>query len=86
MIRKEKTVDAHDGHPTIAIRANEPAKLKFLLSVEEAAGALSLSRTRLFALLKDEQIISVKVGGLRRIPVTALHEYVERLTSLRRVG
>jgi len=50
-----------------------------LLTVEEAAQCLSLGRTTLYALLKDGQITSVRIGRLRRIPVEALESYTARL-------
>jgi excisionase family DNA binding protein len=58
---------------------------KLLLTVNEAAEALSLSRTRLYDLLMRKQIFSVKVGGARRIPLKALHEFVDRLAEGERV-
>jgi excisionase family DNA binding protein len=52
---------------------------RVLLSVEEAAEQLSLSRTRLYALLKTGDIASVRVGRLRRVPVDALLQFIARL-------
>jgi excisionase family DNA binding protein len=57
-----------------------PAKL--LLTVEEAAEAMSLGRTLMYQLIKDRQVRSIKVGRTRRIPTAALHEYVRRLSEL----
>jgi len=57
-----------------------------LLTVEEAAQRLSLGRTTLFALLKDGQIMSVRIGRLRRIPVGALVAYTARLIADQHVG
>jgi excisionase family DNA binding protein len=57
-----------------------PAKL--LLTVEEAAEAMSLGRTLMYQLVKDRQIRSIKVGRTRRIPTAALHEFVRRLSEL----
>jgi excisionase family DNA binding protein len=56
-----------------------PAKL--LLTVDEAAAMLSLGRTRLYTLLMRNEIFSVKVGGSRRIPAAALHEFVGHLSE-----
>ena len=55
----------------------QPPRLVF--SVEAAAELLSLSRTRMFALLKAGQVRSIRVGRLRRIPADALTEYVDQL-------
>ena len=53
---------------------------RLLLRPEEAAEALSVSRTTLYGLLASGAIQSVKVGGLRRIPVEALENYVVHLS------
>jgi len=55
----------------------QPAKM--LLTVEEAAHLMSLSRTRMYALLGRGHIVSVKVGGVRRIPMKALQQFVDAL-------
>lgn len=52
-----------------------------LLTVEEAARRLSLGRTTIYALLKNGQITSVRVGRLRRIPAEALDAYTARLVA-----
>ncbi len=55
--------------------STEPDRLRtprVLLSVEDAAEQLSLSRTRLYALIKAGDIESVRVGRLRRVPADAL--------------
>src|SRR4051812_37800408 len=51
---------------------------KLLLTPEEAAEKLTLSRTQIYALMKAKRILSVKIGKARRISVRALKEYVER--------
>ena len=60
------------GSDDVAARRN-------LLTVEEAAQRLALGRTTVYALLKDGQISSVRIGRLRRIPVEALAAYTARL-------
>jgi excisionase family DNA binding protein len=55
--------------------------MKLLLTVEEAAAVLSLSRTRLYGLVMRKEIYSIKVGGARRIPLQALHDFVQRLSQ-----
>jgi excisionase family DNA binding protein len=62
---------AHDGSPAPRV----------LLSVEDAAGRLSISRTRLYALIKTGDITSVRVGRLRRIPTDALTDFTARLVA-----
>jgi excisionase family DNA binding protein len=60
--------------------------IKLLLTPTEAAMVLSISRSLLYQLLMDKRIFSVKVGGARRIPLAAIHEYVEALCQLERAG
>jgi len=58
-----------------------PPPTRTLLSVEAAATQLSISRTTMYALLKTGAIESVRVGRLRRVPASALTDYVARLTN-----
>lgn len=50
-----------------------------LLTVEEAARRLRIGRTLCFHLIGSGQLESVRIGGLRRVPAEALHDYVARL-------
>jgi excisionase family DNA binding protein len=50
-----------------------------LLTPEEASAALGICRSKLYELLRAGVIESVHIGASRRIPVTAMTEYVERL-------
>jgi excisionase family DNA binding protein len=50
-----------------------------LYRVEEAAEALRISRTQIYALIRCGELRTVKIGGSRRVPVTACTEYVETL-------
>lgn len=49
---------------------------KLLLTVEEAAEALSIGRSALYDLLRLGKIESIRVGRSRRIPRESLHRYV----------
>jgi excisionase family DNA binding protein len=53
--------------------------LQILMTVEEAANALRIGRTRMFALIASGEIASVLIGRSRRISVDALREYTRRL-------
>jgi excisionase family DNA binding protein len=53
-----------------------------LLTVEEAARRLSIGRTTMYALVKDGQIKSVRIGRLRRIPTETLTAYTARLIAM----
>jgi len=50
-----------------------------LLTVAEAARRLSLSRSKVYALIARGEIESVKVDGSRRVPADALVAYVRGL-------
>ena len=52
---------------------------KVLLTAEEAADALSIGRTKVYELLASGLLRSVQIGKSRRIPVSAIHEFVDRL-------
>jgi excisionase family DNA binding protein len=52
-----------------------------LLSVEDAARRLSIGRTTMFGLIRTGEVLSVRIGRLRRIPLTALNAYADRLTA-----
>jgi excisionase family DNA binding protein len=54
---------------------------RVLLSVEVAAERLSISRTRMYALIKAREIVSVRVGKLRRVPATELAAFAARLIA-----
>jgi len=57
-----------------------------LLTVEAAAERLSLGRTTMFGLIRTGEVHSVRVGRLRRIPVTALQAYADRLSAEQNVA
>lgn len=50
-----------------------------LLKPEQAAEALAIGRTAVFALIRSGRLRSVKVGALRRVPSWALIEFVRQL-------
>ncbi|MCU0310688.1 MAG: helix-turn-helix domain-containing protein [Acidimicrobiales bacterium] len=51
---------------------------KLLLTPEEAAKALSISRSKLYELIARGEIESVRIGTSRRISTRALDEFVEK--------
>jgi excisionase family DNA binding protein len=59
---------------------------RIVLTVEEAADRLGLGRTMVYALVRSGDIESIAIGRLRRIPVDALDEFVERLRAETRTG
>lgn len=52
-----------------------------LVNPEEAARVLGIGRTRTYALIASGELQSVKLGRARRIPRTALEDYVARLVA-----
>ena len=52
-----------------------------LVCPEEAARMLGVGRTKVYELMRSGALRSVRVGGLRRIPVAALDEFVARLEA-----
>lgn len=54
---------------------------RLLLTVPEAADALAVSRSKLYQLLATGALASIRIDGSRRIPVTALTDYIARLAE-----
>ena len=54
---------------------------KLLFTPEQAAEMLGLGRTKLYQLLAAGDLRSVRIGVCRRIPGTALHDFVSRLLA-----
>jgi len=52
-----------------------------MLTVEQAAEAIGIGRTTMFALVKSGDIESVLIGRLRRIHPAAIDNYLERLAA-----
>jgi excisionase family DNA binding protein len=59
---------------------------KLLLTVDEAARALSVGRSLIYTLIVRKQLFSVKVGAARRIPRKALEAYIEQLINMQKAG
>jgi excisionase family DNA binding protein len=65
-----------DAAPAADLAANP-----LLLSIEESAAQLRIGRSRMFDLIRRGEVLSVKVGGSRRIPYDSLKDYVNRLVT-----
>jgi excisionase family DNA binding protein len=55
--------------------------IRLLLTPAETAKAPAISRATLYPMLMRKEIPSIRVGGLRRVPVAALERYIEELMS-----
>ena len=65
------------------VAAGRCAMPRLLLTVPEAAEALAISRSKLYELLASGDVASIRIDGSRRIPLTALEEYISRLLAER---
>jgi excisionase family DNA binding protein len=59
---------------------------RLLLTAPEAAQALAISRSKLYELLATDVVASIRIDGSRRIPLSALEEYVSRLLAERKAA
>lgn len=60
-------------------REGVPGMSRLLLTVKEAAESLGIGRSKAYELLKRGELASVYIDGSRRVPTSALEEYVTRL-------
>ena len=56
---------------------------KLLLTPEEAAEVIGVSRSKVYDLMRTQELESVRIGGSRRVPTAAIEEFVSRLRNLR---
>lgn len=54
---------------------------QLVVTPEEAAEILKVSRSRIYELIRKGEIASVKLGRVRRIRVEKLREYLDRLEA-----
>jgi excisionase family DNA binding protein len=52
---------------------------RVLYRIDEAAELLSVSKSRVYELVRSGQLRTVKVGKSHRVPARSLDEYVSRL-------
>jgi excisionase family DNA binding protein len=57
-----------------------------LVRAEKVAALLDVSRTKVFELIGSGELRSVKIGGSRRIPLSAIEEYLTRHTIEKRTS
>lgn len=76
IISNRETHDQDRDQVPLATASPTP---KLLLTVEEAAQQLSVGRPKMYQLVMRGEVLSIKIGASRRIPATAVQEYVQRL-------
>lgn len=54
-----------------------------MLTVEDAAAWLEVSRTTMYALIKTGQVQSERIGRLRRVPLAALEVFITQQPTTR---
>ena len=50
---------------------------KGALKVEEAAQALSIGRSTAWAIIKEGQLATIKIGRSRRVPVSEIERFIK---------
>jgi excisionase family DNA binding protein len=78
---EKKVIPIRTHTPTSAPEVESPAphpvvSNKLLLTPQEAAKALSINRTTLYALLMRGEIPSILIGRARRIPLHVLEDWI----------
>jgi excisionase family DNA binding protein len=58
-----------------------PTERKLLYTVGDVAAMLSIGRTAAWELVRRGTIRSVRIGRTRRVPMSAIYEYVEQLLA-----
>jgi len=61
--------------------SSKPPSIKLLLTIDEAAQSLSMSRRFLYTLIMTNQIYTIKLGRSRRVPLKSLQEFVDSLAQ-----
>jgi excisionase family DNA binding protein len=52
-----------------------------LVTVDNACARLGVSRSTLYKLAREGQLVTVQIGAARRVPVAALDDLVRRLST-----
>jgi excisionase family DNA binding protein len=71
----------HHGNASMRKQINRDGAvfMPLLLTVEEAARLLSVGRPKMWRLVMSGEVLSVKIGASRRIPKSALDDYIRQL-------
>jgi len=52
-----------------------------LLTPEEVAQVLRVGRSRVYDLMRSHRLVSIKIGGSRRVPVAAVQQFIDALVE-----
>lgn len=63
------------------VKPGQPEGPRLMLTVEQPARRLSVGRTYIYQLINSGELGSIRIGALRRIPVSALDEFVDYLRA-----
>jgi excisionase family DNA binding protein len=61
--------------------AVRPMPERVMFTVEEAAQQLGVGRTLMYRLIRTQEVESVRIGSLRRVPASAIQDYAARLVN-----
>ncbi|MGH2507347.1 MAG: helix-turn-helix domain-containing protein [Ktedonobacteraceae bacterium] len=64
--------------PTPLVAQSQPVVLETLLTVNDVAAKLQVSRVLVYQLIRSEGLPSLKIKGARRIEPAALHNWIEQ--------
>lgn len=78
--------DLHRTEEEIIPPLEDTPQAKLLITIDEAAGLLNIRRTLFYRLMREGEILTIKVGRTRRVPVMSLREYVLRQVADARKG
>jgi excisionase family DNA binding protein len=58
------------------VASTQQVSYRLLLTIPEAAQVLGVSRSIFYQLVQAGEVVTIKVGRSRRVPVVALEQYV----------
>lgn len=86
LIPRRRRPEGASGRRARVVNVTVRPDPRVLLSVEDAAERLDIGRTMLYELIAAGEIATITVGRLRKVPVAAITEFVERRRSGRTEG
>ncbi len=60
---------------------HQPTTKPLVLTVNEAAAELKISKTGIYGLIRSLRLRTIKIGRSRRVPMSALTDYVNKQMS-----